>query len=107
MGRALGWGMVVAALGLALAGNPAEAADPPYRETMRRHVSPRRGYHRPIYPAIGLACDEGWGDTVILRCRPDQIRVRPDEDDLDAWNAFTGLDEAQHRPYRQLFTWSR
>ncbi len=105
MGRALGWNMV-AVLGLCLAGAAAEAADPPYREPSRRPER-TRSYPRPIYPTIGLACDEGWGETVILRCRPDQIRVRPAEDDLDAWNAFTGLDEAQHRPYRQLFTWSR
>lgn len=106
MGRALRWN-VVAALGLSLAGSAAEAADAPHREPSRRHAGRHHAYHRPIHPVIGLACDEGWGDTVILRCRPDQIRVRPDEDDLDAWNAFTGLHEAQHRPYRQLFTWSR
>ena len=107
MGHASGWSAVVA-LGVCLVGSvAAEAADPPYRDPARRHVVRSRGYPGPVYPAIGLACDEGWGDTVILRCRPDQIRVRPDEDDLDAWNAFTGLDEAQHRPYRQLFTWSR
>lgn len=106
MGRALGWS-VIAVLGLCVAGSAAKAADPPHREPLRRHAVRHRAYPHPIYPAIGLACDEGWGDTVILRCRPDQIRVRPAEDDLDAWNAFTGLDEAQHRPYRQLFSWSR
>ncbi len=106
MGRASGWSLVVA-LGLSLSASLAEAADPPYREPPQHRVGRLRGYPRPTYPTIGLACDEGWGETVILRCRPDQIRVRPDENDLDAWNAFTGLDEAQHRPYRQLFTWSR
>lgn len=107
MGRALGWGLVVAALGLSLAGGTVEAADPPSRGPVRRHLAHHRGYPRPIYPALALACEEGWGDTVILRCRPDQIQVKPAEDDLDAWNTFTGLDAAQHRPYRQLFTWSR
>lgn len=106
MGRALGRS-VIAALGLYVAGSAAEAADPSYREPPRRHAVRSRAYPRAIYPVIGIACDEGWGDTVILRCPPDQISVKPAEDDLDAWNAFTGLDAAQHRPYRQLFTWSR
>lgn len=107
MGHASGWSAVVV-LGACLAGSvAADAADAPYREPARRHVVRPHGYPGPVHPAIGLSCDEGWGDTVILRCPPDQIRVRPDEDDLEAWNAFTGLREAQHRPYRQLFTWSR